>query len=44
MNRTGLWATAAAAMPANGVAVGGIDEADFSVRSTGNFCEKGRID
>jgi hypothetical protein len=37
MNRTGLWATAAAAMLASGVAVSGVDEADFSLRTTENL-------
>jgi hypothetical protein len=37
MNRTGLWATAAAAMLASGVAVSGVDEGDFSLRTTENL-------
>jgi hypothetical protein len=44
MNRTGLWATAAAAMLATGVAVSGVDEADFSLRTTENLYQKGCID
>jgi len=37
MNRTGLWATAAAAMLASGVAVSGVDPGDFSLRTTENL-------
>jgi hypothetical protein len=44
MNRTCLWATAAAPMLTNGVAVSGVDEADFSLRTTENLYEKGSID
>jgi hypothetical protein len=44
MNRTGLWATAVAAMLASGVAVSGVDEADFSLRTTENPNQNGHID
>jgi hypothetical protein len=37
MNQTGLWTTAAAALLASGLAVGGVDEADFSLRTTENL-------
>jgi hypothetical protein len=44
MNRTGPLATGAAAMLASGLAVSGVDEADFSLRTTENLYTKGYID
>jgi hypothetical protein len=44
MNRTGPLATGAAAMLASGLAVSGVDEADFSLRTTENPNQNGHID